>query len=116
MLLQPGQGCLYCMDATPQSLYARPMAESFVLRERWLDVSALEFEAFLRNYPRPLQTRPPLDRKAKYREWVEPSMGAWPGNAIGKSWSRGACLGYQIRLDLVLKVSAQERWSCQWCD
>jgi hypothetical protein len=22
----------------------------------------------------------------------------------------------QIQLDLVLKVSAQERWSCQWCD
>ena len=59
---------------------------------------------------------PPQNQKANFREWVDPSLGAWPGNAVGKSWKRGACLGYQIRLDLVLKVSAQERWSCQWCD
>jgi hypothetical protein len=35
---------------------------AFVLRERWFDVSALEFEAFLRDYPRPLDARPPLKR------------------------------------------------------
>jgi len=29
------------------------MADPCVLRERWFDVSALEFEAFLRDYPRP---------------------------------------------------------------
>ena len=92
------------------------MRQPFEAREHWSDVSLAEFEAFLRNYPRPLEARPPLRRKANYREWVDPSIGVWPGNAIGKSWKRGACLGYQIRLDLVLKVSAQERWSCQWCD
>jgi len=75
------------MDAQSQSSYASRMAEPFVLRERWFDVSASEFEAFLRDYPRPLEARP-----------------------------RGRCLGYQIRLDLILKVSAQERGSCQWCD
>ena len=91
------------------------MATPFVLRERWFDVSAPEFEAFLRDYPRPLETRPPLGQRAHYREWVDPSIGVWPGNAIGKAWKRGGCLGYQIRLDLVLKVSAQHRWSCPWC-
>jgi len=30
-----------------------------------------------------------------------------------ESWKHGSCLGYQIRLDLVLKVSALERRSCQ---
>ena len=116
MLIQLGRGCLYCMDAQSQSSYASRMAEPFVLRERWFDVSASEFEAFLRDYPRPLEARPPLNRKANYREWVDPSIGAWPANAVGKSWKRGRCLGYQIRLDLILKVSAQERGSCQWCD
>ena len=32
---------------------------------------------------------------------------AWPGNAVGKSWKCGGCQGYEIRLDLVLKVSKQ---------
>ena len=104
------------MDVRSASSYAWPMAEPFVLRERWFDVSGAEFDAFLRDYPRPLEARPPLGQKANYREWVDPTIGAWPANAVGKSWKRGGCLGYQIRLDLVLKVSAQERRSCSWCD
>jgi hypothetical protein len=72
------------------------MAEPFTLRERWFDVSLLEFEAFLRDYPRPLDTRSPLKQKANYREWVDPSTGEWPGNAVGRSWRRGACLGYGV--------------------
>src|SRR5215469_7640026 len=98
MLIQLGRDCLYCMDWRRQPAYAQPMALSFTLRERWFDVSALEFEAFLRDYPRPLEARPPLSQKTNYREWLDPSIGAWPGNAVGKSWRRGACLGYQIRL------------------
>jgi hypothetical protein len=91
------------------------MAQPFVLRERWFDVSLAEFEAFLRDYPRPLEARPPLRQKANYREWIDPSIGAWPGNAVGKSWRRGSCLGYQIRLDLVLKTSPRDR-SCPSCE
>ena len=106
---------MYCMDGPLIPAYALPMAGPFVLRERWFDVSLAEFEAFLRDYPRPLEARPPLNQKANYREWIDPSLGAWPGNAVGKFWKRAACLGYQIRLDLVLKVSAQERRTCPWC-
>jgi hypothetical protein len=116
MPIQPGRGCLYCVDAPSRSAYARPMAQPFLLRERWFDLSALEFEAFLRDYPRALEPRPPLNRKANYREWIDPNIGAWPGNAVAKCWKRGRCLGYQIRLDLVLKVSTQERKNCLWCD
>jgi hypothetical protein len=104
------------MDWRREFTYAHRVAQPFTLRERWFDVSALEFEAFLRDYPRALEARPPLSHKANFREWVDPNLGTWPNNAVGKSWKRGACLGYQIRLDLVLKVSAQERWSCQCCD
>jgi hypothetical protein len=73
------------------------MAQPFEAREQWRDVSLAEFLAFLRGYPRPLETRPPLTRKANYREWIDPALGKWPENAVAKSWRRGSCLGYQIR-------------------
>jgi hypothetical protein len=56
-----------------------------------------EFEAFLRTYPRPLEARPPLRRKANYREWVDLTLGEWPAGAVAKSWTRGRSQGYQIR-------------------
>jgi hypothetical protein len=58
---------------------AKPMAEPFVLRERWFDVSMAEFEAFLRDYPRLLEARPPLHQTTNYREWVDPCWAIGPG-------------------------------------
>jgi hypothetical protein len=87
------------MDAPSQCPYARPMAERFPLRERWFDVSLPEFEAFLRDYPRPLEARPPLIRKANFREWCDAALGKWPGNSVAKCWRRGGCCGYRVRLD-----------------
>jgi hypothetical protein len=78
--------------------YAPPMPQPFVSREQWSDVTAAEFEAFLHAYPRPLEARPPVSRRANYREWIDPSLGQWPENAVAKSWTRGHCHGYQIRL------------------
>jgi hypothetical protein len=74
------------------------MPDPVALREHWADVSRIEFEAFLRDYPGPLEARPPLTRKANYREWVDPALGNWPGNAAAKCWTRGGCHGYQVRL------------------
>jgi hypothetical protein len=85
------------MDAPQRDSYAAVMADPFALREHWSDVSLAEFEAFVRNYPRPLETRPPLTHKANYREWIDPALGRWPGNAVAKSWTRGSCHGYQVR-------------------
>lgn len=73
------------------------MRQSFQFREHWQDVSREEFEAFLRDYPRPLEVRPLLERKANYREWLDPALGAWPDNAIAKAWKRHGCSGWQIR-------------------
>ena len=78
--------------------YAPPMPQPFVSREQWSDVTAAEFEAFLHAYPRPLEARPPVSRRANYREWIDPSLGQWPENAVAKCWTRGHCHGYQIRL------------------
>ena len=85
------------MDVAGRAAYAPPMPQPFSARERWCDVSLAEFERFLCDYPRPLETRPPLSRKANYREWVDPALGTWPGNAVAKFWKRGSCHGYQIR-------------------
>ncbi len=63
----------------------------------WRDVSLTEFEAFLREYPRPLEARPPhSQRKVNFREWVDTTLGEWPDNAVAKAWTRGRCTGYQI--------------------
>jgi hypothetical protein len=45
----------------------------------------------------PLEARPPLTRKANYREWLDATRGSWPDNAVAKTWIRGRCRGYQIR-------------------
>jgi hypothetical protein len=66
----------------------------------------MEFALFLRAYPRALEARPPLNRKARYREWTDPTLGKWPDNAVAKCWTRGKCFGYQVRGDLkLLKVA-----------
>ena len=88
---------VHCMDAGgPGCLRFAPMSE--LTRELWRDVSAAEFEAFLRDYPRPLEAHPPLSHKgARFREWLDATLGAWPDNAVAKTWSRGRCTGYQVR-------------------
>jgi hypothetical protein len=73
------------------------MRQSFETREHWLDVSREEFEAFLRHYPRSVEARPPLEHKANYREWLDPTLGTWPDNAIAKAWKRNSSNGWQIR-------------------
>jgi hypothetical protein len=65
-------------------------------REQWRDVSAAEFDAFLRDYPRPLEAHPPLSHKARFREWLDTSLGSWPHSTVAKTWIRGRCRGYQI--------------------
>jgi len=76
----------------------RTLRRSVAAPERWFDVSLGEFETFLRDYPRPLAARPPLDRPATRREWVDPTLGNWPGSAVARCRKQRHCAGYQIRL------------------
>ena len=61
----------------------------------------MEFDRFLRDYPRPLEPRPPLARRANYREWLDVTLGPWPDNAVAKRWTRARCFGWQVRRDLL---------------
>jgi hypothetical protein len=74
------------------------MPYPFAVREHWIDVSHEELEAFLRDYPRPLEARPPTDRKVRFREWIDPTLGPWPEGSVAKMWVRGSCRGYQVRM------------------
>jgi hypothetical protein len=86
------------MDAPSRGRLRSHMVQPFEAREHWRDVSQLEFGAYLGRYPRPLEARPPItERKARYREWLDASLGDWPGTAVAKSWRRGRCTGFQIR-------------------
>ena len=82
-----------CIDVPLVATYAHRMLEL----PNWREVSLAEFEAFLRDYPRPLEAQPPLSqRRVNFREWLDASLGQWPDNAVAKAWKRGRCAGYQI--------------------
>jgi hypothetical protein len=51
-------------------------------------VSAAEFDTFLRAYPRPLIIDPPLERKALFRIFQDPTLGSFPQNVVAK-WHAG---------------------------
>lgn len=50
--------------------------------EGWRLVSNSEFEEFLRLYPRPLTVDPPLGKKARFRRFLDPSLGPWPESQV----------------------------------
>jgi hypothetical protein len=74
--------------------------ESFIrFREmKWRDATQMELDSFLRTYPNPLDAQPPIERKARYREWCDAMFGDWPDNVVAKCWARGRCTGFQIRV------------------
>jgi hypothetical protein len=80
------------MDGESHRAYAPAMVH---LRE----CGSTQFYRFLRNYARPLEVRPPLERKARYREWCDATLGEWPDNVVAKCWTRGRCKGFQVTID-----------------
>ena len=75
----------------------RALRRRFGARERWREVSWAAFEAFLREYPRPLEARPRATPRARHREWTDATLGSWPASAVAQCWTRGRCPSYQIR-------------------
>jgi hypothetical protein len=69
-------------------------------QEQWRNVGPLEFRRWLESFPRPLEAHPPLTRKAQFRSWRDPTLGAWPENVVAKQWSHGKNGGQQVRDDL----------------
>ena len=80
-----------------RALLQRAVRRPFEARQRWRDVSLAQFQAFLREYPRSLEERPRITRKAGHREWMDRTRGNWPANAVAKAWTRGRRQAYVIR-------------------
>jgi hypothetical protein len=79
-------------------------------------VSSIEFEAFLRYYPQALEARPPMSRKALYREWFDVTLGDWPGNVVARGVAGAIRSGLLSGAAAVVTaqpacdVSEQRRW------
>jgi hypothetical protein len=48
----------------------------------WRLVSNSEFEEFLRRYPRALMADPPLNKKSRFRRFLDPTLGPWPASQV----------------------------------
>jgi hypothetical protein len=63
---------------------------------QWREVKQIEFDRFIREYPRRLEPAPPLNRKANFREWRDRTLGDWPTNVVATSCTRHKSLRYQV--------------------
>jgi hypothetical protein len=64
-----------------------PDAYPFGKPQPWCAVDYLEFDRYIRQYPRPLVIDPPLGKAARMRTWSDPTLGPWPHNAVAKYFS-----------------------------
>lgn len=68
--------------------------------EPWRFLTAVEFDAFLSSYPRALTVNPPLERKANFRSYSDPSLGRWPGNVIATVHTGRTTNVFGVRADV----------------
>jgi hypothetical protein len=66
--------------------------------QHWRFVTYLEFDRFLRQYPRPLLVQPPLDKPARFRAWRDVALGGWPYDVVAKQFSVLRTTTYEIRI------------------
>lgn len=66
----------------------------------WRFITAAEFEEFLFTYPRPLEAKPPLERKANFRSYSDPALGPWPGNVVATSHIGRTTSVFEVRVDI----------------
>jgi hypothetical protein len=71
--------------------------------EPWRFITAMEFEAFLKGYPRTLEAHPPLERKANFRSYSDVTLGQWPGNVVATSHTGRSTAVFGVRADVYEK-------------
>jgi len=68
--------------------------------ELWRFITAAEFQAFLKDYPRPLEVHPPLERKANFRSYSDTTLGRWPANVIATAFTGRTTTVFGVRADV----------------
>jgi hypothetical protein len=76
--------------------------------EVWHTVSGIEFRRFLSAYPRPLHAEPPIERKARYREYRDTTLPPWPEDVIAKSHEWRRSVTYLVRGEFVAYCEASK--------
>lgn len=66
----------------------------------WRFITAAEFAEFLHTYPRPLEAKPPLERKANFRSYSDPTLGVWPTNVVATSHIGRTTSVFEVRADI----------------
>ena len=87
------------MDAQPRERNASRM---------WRFVSSIEFNEFLRAYPRPLEAHPPLNRKARFRTYRDATLGEWPENVVAKCFTTGRGPTYEVRIECAQRTGCAQ--------
>jgi hypothetical protein len=67
----------------------------------WRLVSNREFEEFLRRYPRPLTADPPLSKKARFRRFLDPTLGPGPASQVATVHSVHRSTVNAVRVEVI---------------
>ena len=75
--------------------------------DSWRFISAAEFDAFLKGYPRTLEAHPPLERKANFRSYSDATLGRWPGNVVATAHTGRSTAVFGVRADVYEQPRAE---------
>jgi hypothetical protein len=67
----------------------------------WRLVSDSEFANFVRCYPRPLTVEPPITRKARFRRFLDSSLGPWPASEVATVHHSHGSIVNAVRSDMI---------------
>jgi hypothetical protein len=67
----------------------------------WRVVSASDFAGFLRRFPRPLTIEPPLDQRARFRRYLDPTLGTWPHSQVATAHRAHKATVHVVRIDVL---------------
>lgn len=70
----------------------------------WRLVSDRELADFLRRYPRPVTAEPPLTRKARFRRFLDPTLGSWPSSEVATAHQSHGSTVNTVRTDMISPV------------
>ena len=72
----------------------------------WKLVSNSEFAEFLRLYPRPLTADPSLGKKARFRRFLDPSLGPWPTSQVASVHLAHKSTVNVVRSDVIASMAS----------
>jgi hypothetical protein len=79
---------------------------SFDYGTDWRLVSENDFKDFLRRYPRPLTIDPPLTQRARFRRYLDPTLGTWRESEVSTAHKAHRSFVHVIRSAVMSATTA----------